>query len=104
MELITLESDAFQKIMTRIYGMEEELKKTLRSSSSPLSERWVDTATVCRLLNCSKRSLLIYRKAFQIPYSVIMKHTYYKATDIDNLLYSNLKAVQVETKKRRVKK
>ena len=81
MEVITISSEAFQKIINDI----SEISKSLNNTNlrQPLAENWLDIADVCQLLHISKRTLQSYRDNGTLPYSQIGGKIYFKASDID---------------------
>ena len=81
MSVITIETDAFQKLMSKMEDIESKLN--LRKDTTPLSEKWLDNQDVCQLLRISKRTLQHYRDSGLIPFSQIGSKIYYKATDIE---------------------
>ena len=87
MNVITIESEAFQQIVKRLEAINEKLNK--EKGTSPLSEVWMDNQDVCELLHISKRTLQHYRDSGKLPFSQIGAKIYYKASDIDAFLQSN---------------
>ena len=81
MELITFESDAFNKIMTRIDNLGCKIDDKIRKQ--PLEDVWLDIQEVCQLLKVSKRTLQAYRDNQVLSYSQISGKIYFKAADID---------------------
>lgn len=92
MNVITIESEAFEQIITKLNQVVEEVKK--RQDEQPLSERWLDNYDVCRLLHISKRTLQHYRDSGTIPFTQHGNKIYYKATDIEKFLEDNYRPIQ----------
>jgi MerR family transcriptional regulator, repressor of the yfmOP operon len=86
-EVITITSEAFQKIQSDI----SEISKSISSSNNkqPLSENWLDIADVCQVLHISKRTLQSYRDNGTLSYSQIGGKIYFKASDIEEHLQSH---------------
>lgn len=84
MQVITIESQAFQKIVDQLEAIQQKLNK--EKSTTPLSDIWMDNQDVCELLHISKRTLQHYRDTGKLPYSQIGAKIYYKASDIDGFL------------------
>ena len=84
MQVITIESQAFQKIVDQLEAIQQKLNKG--KSTTPLSDIWMDNQDVCELLHVSKRTLQHYRDTGKIPFSQIGAKIYYKASDIDTFL------------------
>lgn len=87
MNVITIESEAFQQIVKRLEAINEKLNK--EKGTTPLSEVWMDNQDVCELLHISKRTLQHYRDSGKLPFSQIGAKIYYKASDIDAFLESS---------------
>ena len=87
MQVITIESEAFQKIVNQLESIQQKLNK--EKATTPLSDIWMDNQDVCELLHVSKRTLQHYRDSGLIPYSQIGAKIYYKASDIDLFLNAN---------------
>ena len=87
MNVITIESEAFQQIVKRLEAINEKLNK--EKGTSPLSDVWMDNQDVCELLHISKRTLQHYRDSGKLPFSQIGAKIYNKASDIDAFLQSN---------------
>lgn len=54
-----------------------------------INSKWLDNEDVCLLLNISKRTLQYYRDCDKLPFSIIGKKCYYKAHDIEKLLFES---------------
>lgn len=87
MQVITIESEAFQKIVDRLEAIEKRINEVIKSN--PLSEMWLDNQNVCELLHISKRTLQQYRDTGKIPFSQIGAKIYYMAVDIETFLMKN---------------
>jgi MerR family transcriptional regulator, repressor of the yfmOP operon len=89
MQVITIESQAFQKIVDQLEAIQQKLNK--EKATTPLSDIWMDNQDVCELLHISKRTLQHYRDAGKLPFSQIGAKIYYKASDVDAFLESHYK-------------
>ncbi len=101
MDVITMESAVYDNIMAKLNKFEEELKKTVRHASYPLSERWLDTETLCKIFNCSKRTIQMYRDEHMLPFSQIKHRMFYRASDVEKFLNENLKVIRENGGRRR---
>lgn len=90
MSLITIESEAFQKLMNKLEAIESKLAS--QKEFTPLSEKWLDNQDVCQLLHISKRTLQHYRDTGVIPYSQIGSKIYYRAADVEEHLKNHYKS------------
>ena len=87
MDVVVMESQAFQKLLESLEEIKRELKQL--KESSPLEEVWMDNQQVCELLFISKRTLQNHRDTGKIKFSQIGAKIYYKASDIDTFLESH---------------
>jgi hypothetical protein len=80
MEVITIDSEAFKKIMEAL----AEVKKGLVEKATPkLEEMWLDNEDVSKILRVTDRTLQNYRDRRVIPFSQFGNKIYYKASDIE---------------------
>jgi len=84
MELVTLTSEAYLQLVSKIDLLRAVLEKDRKLS--PLSETWLDIQEVCALLKVSKRTLQTYRDNNVLPFSQINGKIYFKASDIEEHL------------------
>lgn len=90
MQVITIESEAFQQILNRLEEISHKLKES--HPKGPLKEVWLDNQEVCQLLHISKRLLQSYRDSGKLPYSQIGAKLYYRADDIETFLSLHYKS------------
>lgn len=86
MNVITIESEAFQAIMNNFECLNKKFEELAKKANTPLSEVWFDNQDVCELLKISKRTLQTYRDEKMLPFSQINHKIYYRASDIDRFL------------------
>jgi len=84
MEIIAIESQAFQQIINNLNEIKENLHK--KGNQSPLSETWLDIQETCQLLKISKRTLQSYRDNGILSFSQIAGKIYFRAADIEEHL------------------
>jgi hypothetical protein len=89
MQVITIESEAFQKLVNQLEAINTKLNE--QKESTPLSDVWMDNQDVCELLHISKRTLQHYRDTGKLPFSQIGAKIYYKAIDVDAFLEGHYK-------------
>lgn len=87
MHVITMESEAFQKLVEKLDAISIRLNN--HKETTPLSDVWMDNQDVCELLHISKRTLQHYRDSGKLPFSQVGAKIYYKAGDIDDFLQSH---------------
>lgn len=93
MEVIVIDSDAYNQIMARLNQIEKRVADMISENMYPLEERWLDNQEVCELLKISKRLLQMYRDEGVIPFSQINSKIYYRASDIQKYLMKFYKPV-----------
>lgn len=87
MKVITIESNAFQRISEMLQNIYKQYKKR-NAELNELAETsrcWVDNQEASALLKVSKRTLQNYRDKGIIGFSQIGKQIYYKLEDIEEL-------------------
>ena len=85
MDVIVMESGAFQALMDKIESIEKYICHA-EPEKPPLQEIWLDNEAVCAYLKISKRTLQRYRSNGVITYSLIGRKTYYTISEIKRLL------------------
>lgn len=81
-----MESEAYQKMISAMEELKQEIVSLHNKANTPLSEKWLDNAELCQLLHISKRLLQSYRDEKMISYSQIGAKIYYKASDVEKFL------------------
>ncbi len=89
MEVITIDSDAFNKLIGKIEALEEKFREIIKMAKMPLGVRWLDNATMCRELGISIRTLANWRNEEGLPYTTIKGKTYYNSFDVTEFLMRN---------------
>jgi hypothetical protein len=87
MEVITIESTAFNEILRRLEDIATHLNKLSKGQS--LDEVWLDDEEFCDVLKISKKTSWRYRENGSISYSQIGNKIYYHALDIEAFLMSH---------------
>lgn len=88
MELITIESETFHKIMDKLDQVHEELVR-LQDPKKELTKAWIDTYDVCHVLNISRRTLTKYLTEGKLPYAKIEGKNFFKLEDVEKFLLDN---------------
>ena len=86
MEVLTIESEAFKKLMDSLTELKEIVQKN-NDEQNPSgvqfqNKAWLNKKEACRILRVSERTLQTYRNNGIIPYSRIQGKIYYKLEDI----------------------
>ena len=84
METNPINPETIQILFDKVEDIRQLLLK--EKKDYPLSERWLDIADACMILNVSKRTLQNYRNNGQLAYSQIAGKIYFKACDIEDHL------------------
>ena len=84
MEVITIQSEVFQKIMERLDAMESYFKHVVKKQ--PMSEQWLDIEETCNLLKISKRTLQSYRDNGLLTFSQVGGKVYFSSSAIEEHL------------------
>jgi len=98
MEVITIESQAFSKLLNLLETLAREMQaqnnkkqveKTLPDEKLAREDRWLDNEELCRILKVTKRTLQNYRDNFILPYTQIGRKIYYRYSDVQSILQKN---------------
>ncbi len=89
MEVITIESEAFNEIMNKLKELDEKFVSLKFDAENPLTEKWLDNQEVMLLLKISKRTLQTYRDENILAYSQVGNKMYYNTKDVEKFLRSN---------------
>lgn len=84
MDVITIESEAFKKLIKSVEELKAVVSENLnnQSSGSLSKKNWLNKKEACQMLRISERTLQTYRKTGVIPFSRIQGKIYYKAEDM----------------------
>lgn len=82
MEVVTIQSEAFQEIIAKI----EAINNKLSQKEKQPKEQWLDNKELMDLLKISKRTAQHYRDSGLISFSQVGNKIYYKLTDIEELM------------------
>ncbi len=72
----------------------KEIKETISQTSSKEIPEWLRTSAVRKILKISSSSVQNLRNSGMLPYSKIKGSIFYKASDVEKLLESNLQNIQ----------
>ena len=95
MNVITIESEAFQSLLKKIDSLSEFVDQHADNINE--DEAWVDTNDVCNYLNISHRTLQRLRTTNEINYSSIGNKAFYKISEIRKMLESRKIQTNVES-------
>jgi len=90
MEIVTIEKRTFELWKQRFenfVGRVDALCVPLRRKR----DKWLGNCETCRLLNVSARTMQTYRDTGKLPYSQINNKIYYKASDVETFLLSQVR-------------
>ena len=84
MEIVAIEGRVFEQLKRRVDDFARQVKALCGDSRN--TEKWMNNAEVCGLLQISQRTLQSYRDNGTLPYSQIGRKCYYKTSDVEALL------------------
>ncbi len=87
MEIITIQSEAFQEIIKRM----DDMNAALTQKKKKPEDVFLDNQEFIQLMNISKRTAQGWRDEGIISFSQIGSKIYYRMSDIQKLLDSNYK-------------
>lgn len=82
MEVLTIESKAFQDLIMKLDAMHSQIT----SKEKEPKDKWLDNQEFLLLLKISKRTAQHYRDSGLISFSQVGAKIYYRLEDIENLL------------------
>ena len=88
MEVITIESQAYKNIMSKMDTIFDYVVS--QQNTQDEEDSWVDNYEVCTFLKMSDRTLQRLRSEKKINYSRIRGKTYYKISEIKRMMDENL--------------
>jgi excisionase family DNA binding protein len=89
MEVITIESRAYQDLMQKLHQLCEHIQFFSQAREAEKHENrdvWLDSKAVCQRLNISSRTLHRMKKERKISFSVLRGRYRYKQSDVERLL------------------
>jgi lactate dehydrogenase-like 2-hydroxyacid dehydrogenase len=88
MNVITLQSEAYQNLIQTIHELHGNLQRRYDEIDQLAKAKkiWVNNEEASELLKVSKRTMQNYRDKGILGYAQIGKQVYYKLEDIENLL------------------
>lgn len=88
MEVITIESQAFKSLMSKVDTIFDYVIS--QQNIQDEEDSWVDSYEVCTFLKISDRTLQRLRSEKKINYSRIRGKNYYKISEIKRMMEENL--------------
>lgn len=82
MEVITIQSEAYQQLLQKL----EDINTRLNAKEKHPKEVWLDNQEFLQLLKISKRTAQHYRDTGLISFSQIGSKIYYKLSDVEEML------------------
>jgi hypothetical protein len=94
MDVITVESQAYKELMTKINVISKfvfaQLEKEREREAGISADSWVDSYEVCTFLKISSKTLQRLRARRAVSFSLIRGKTFYKISEIQRLLNENI--------------
>lgn len=86
MEVITIDSQAYKELVSKINAIAKFVIDHQEDDTSNPDEMWVDSYEVCTFLKISERTLQRLRTNRTISYSIISGKSYYTIAEIKRML------------------
>ena len=94
MQVVMMESEAYQNLIDRLERIEKYvIKTTERQTALDDDDVWLDNEQVCQLLDVSARSLQRYRSDGKLPYQMYGKKCRYRLSDVEMFSGIHFKAI-----------
>ena len=90
MEVITIESQAFKELQSKINTIAKFVTAMQSKAEEQPEDGWVDSYEVCTFLKISSKTLQRLRAANEITYSQIRGKNFYRISEIRRLLNENI--------------
>ena len=88
MEVITIESQAFQLLLEKIDALHAEVQR-MKNPADQFATEWIDGDEVMKMLNISRRTLCNYGSQGILNPSRIGKRKFYNVSDVKRMLNEN---------------
>jgi hypothetical protein len=89
MNVITMESETFKKLMDSIENLKKTVEEKLDKKTN--NNEWLDNQDVCQILKVTTRTLQNYRDQGLLSFSIIGSKILYRKVDVDQFLMDNYK-------------
>jgi len=90
MEVITIESQAFKDLQTKINTIAKFVTAIQSKSEEQPEDGWVDSYEVCTFLKISSKTLQRLRATSAITFSRIRGKNFYRISEIERLMNNNI--------------
>lgn len=90
MEVITIDSKAFQKLVEKVDLINDYVREARLEQTATTDDEWVDSQVVCQYLRICEKTLQRLRAAGKLSYSCLGKKYYYQISEIKHLLNEHL--------------
>lgn len=91
MEVITIQSQAFQEILNKLDSITKTLHIKEGKSIGKISDKWLTLGQTCEALNISRRTCQAYRDEGILSFSQHAGKIYFKMSDIEAHLEKHYK-------------
>jgi len=90
MEVITIESQAFKVLTTKIGTIAKFVSAIQAKAEEETADGWVDSYEVCTFLKVSAKTLQRLRASNSVTYSRIGGKVFYRISEIQRLMNNNI--------------
>ena len=90
MEVITIDSKAFQQLVEKVNLIADYVHEVRLEQSTNSDEEWVDSQVVCQYLRICEKTLQRLRAAGKVAYSCVGNKYYYQIAEIKRCLKAHI--------------
>lgn len=83
MEIINIDAELFEKLLSKLEIFTGRMESFCRIHADKEIGEWLDNQDVCQLLGISKRTLQTLRDNGDLGFSKIKRKVYYKSEDVE---------------------
>ena len=96
MQVVMMESEAYQNLIDRLDRIEKYVIKVTERHAALDDDVWLNNEQVCQLLDVSARSLQRYRSEGKLPYKMYGKKCRYRLSDVEKFSGIHFKAIGMD--------
>ena len=90
MEVITIDSKAFQQLVEQVNHIAEYVREAKLEQTTNSDDEWVDSQVVCQYLRICEKTLQRLRAAGKVAYSCVGNKYYYQIAEIKRCLKAHI--------------
>lgn len=86
MEIINVESQAWEMMMAKLDAFAQRVETLCKNSEDKSLQKWLDNQEVCEILDISKRTLQTYRDNGTLAFSQVGHKMFYRPEDVEQVI------------------